>query len=540
MVRGWGLVEKIMNINNAKAERKTKNIYLRTLFMKSIILLIGVLLNMTDLLAEESSTSSGITGRPLEIVRMGHPALRQKAKEVADPTSLETRQIVADMMATIDKTGKETVAGLAAPQVDIPLRILLFQVPEQKADESQKSLPFTVVINPVIEPLDVEKVLGWEGCLSLPGLVGEVPRYKRIKYSYKTLEGKTITREVSGFHAKVIQHEVDHLDGILYVDRMEDMKRLYCDKEFQEFVVKPAMAKKRAPAPIPTGESSLAVPGGKIWYKVSGTGKGIPVVILHGGPGMSSIYLKVFDDLGNDRQVVRYDQLGGGKSDKITDKALFTIDHFVKELELLRIHLGVEKWHVLGHSFGTIIALEYYRAYPERVSSLIFSSSSLDIKGLMESTRRLLATLPAPLQNAVKKAESMNNYNDPMYKKAVDQFYSLYYWRHPVKADLDSLFATFNTEICTYMLRSGFTVTGTIKDYNPLSFLPQIKVPTMFTVGEFDAIAPDIVKKQADKVPGAKYRMFRGSGHMTSWDARDENLKAVREFLQSADTSSGS
>ncbi len=525
-----------MNINNDKDKWKNKNIYLRNLFTQSIILLIGVLLNMADLLAKESSTPDGIIGKPLEIVRMGHTVLRQKAKEVADPTSLETRQIVADMMATIDKMGKENVAGLAAPQVNIPLRILLFQIPEQKADESQKSVPFTVVINPAIEPLGVEKVPGWEGCLSLPGLVGEVPRYKRIKYSYKTLEGKTITREVSDFHAKVIQHEVDHLDGVLYLDRMEDIKRLYYDKEFQEFVVKPAMEKKNANSPMPVGESRLAVPGGNIWYKISGTGKGLPVVMLHGGPGMSSLGLKVFDELGNDRQVVRYDQLGGGKSDKITDKTLFTIDRFVKELELLRAHLGIEKWHVLGHSWGTIIALEYYRAYPERVSSLIFGSLCFDVKGWVQSTRKLLATLPDSLQEAVKTAELTNNYNDPMYKKAMDKFYSLYIWRHPVKEDLDSIYATFNADMAAYMWgQSEFTVTGTLKDYDPLSFLPQIKVPTLFTVGEFDAIAPSIVKKLADKVPGSKYIMFPGSGHVTAWDARDENLKVVREFLQSVD-----
>lgn len=491
---------------------------------------------MANITANELPVSSGTLGKPLDIIRMGHPTLRQKAKKVIDPTSLEIHQVVADMMATIDKTEKETVVGLAAPQVNIPLRILLFRVPEQKADGSQVMGPFTVVINPVIKPLSEEKVLGWEGCVSLPGLVGEVPRYKHIKYSYKTLEGKTITREASDFHAKVIQHEVDHLDGILYLDRMKDMKRLYFDKEFQEFVVKPAMAKKNAKPIMKVGEFSLAVPGGKIWYKVSGSGKGVPLVLLHGGPGMSSIYLKAFDELGNDRQVVRYDQLGSGKSDKITDKTLFTIDRFVKELELLRIHLGIEKWHVLGHSWGTIIALEYYRAYPERVSSLIFGSQCLDIKGWIQSTRKLLRTLPVPLQDAVKKAELTNDYNDPAYKKAMDQFYSLYVWRNPIKADLDSMLTTCNTEMYVYMWGpSEFTVTGTLKDYNPLSFLSQIKVPTLFTVGEFDEIDPVMVKKLADKISGAKYIVFPGSGHITTWDARDENLKAVREFLQSVD-----
>src|SRR5881397_3536000 len=116
---------------------------------------------------------------------------------------------------------------------------------------------------------------------------------------------------------------------------------------------------------LPPGEARLAVPGGSIWYKVSGIAKGTPVVLLHGGPGFSSYYLKPFEDLGGDRVVVRYDQLGGGKSDKITDTAMFNTGHFVQELDSLRARLGYSRWHVLGHSWGTILALEYYRAHPD-------------------------------------------------------------------------------------------------------------------------------------------------------------------------------
>jgi proline iminopeptidase len=285
------------------------------------------------------------------------------------------------------------------------------------------------------------------------------------------------------------------------------------------------------------GESKLPVPGGKIWYKVSGSGTALPVVLIHGGPGMSSFYFKPFEELGNDRQVIRYDQLGGGKSDKITDTTLFTIDHFVKELDLLRDHLGIEKWNVLGHSWGTVVALEYYRAYPDRVSSLVFGSLCFDVPGWSQSTRKLLKSLPDSLQDAVKIAESTGKYDDPAYQNAMNQFYSLFVFRNPVQADLDSMFATYNFEIYSYMWGpSEFTINGTLKDYNPVSFLPQIKVPTMFTVGEFDEIDPTIVKELSDKVPGAKYVMFPNSGHMTPWDARDQNIKVVREFLNSIDS----
>jgi len=287
---------------------------------------------------------------------------------------------------------------------------------------------------------------------------------------------------------------------------------------------------------LTTGEYKLSVPGGQIWYKISGTGKAIPVVLIHGGPGYSSYYLKPFEELGNERQVIRYDQLGGGKSDKVTDTALFTIDHFVNELDLLRTHLGLDKWNVLGHSWGTVIALEYYRAHPNRVASLTFGSLCFDVPGWSRSTRKLLTTLPDSLQDAVKIAESTGIYDDPAYLAAMNQFYSLYLFRNPVQADLDSMDATYNPEIYTYMWGpSEFTITGTLKDYNPIPFLPEIQVPTLFTVGEFDEIDPTIVKELADKVQGSTYFMFAGSSHMTPWDARDENIKVVRDFLNSID-----
>jgi proline iminopeptidase len=288
---------------------------------------------------------------------------------------------------------------------------------------------------------------------------------------------------------------------------------------------------------LKTGEFKLSVPGGNIWYKVSGASNGTPVVLLHGGPGMSSFYLKPFEELGNDRQVVRYDQLGGGKSDVITDTTMFTIDHFVKELDSLRTFLKLPKWHVFGHSWGTIVALEYYRAYPERVASLTLGSLCFDIQEWEQSTRQLLTTLPDSLQDAVKKAELTGRYDSPAYQEAMNQFYSLYVFRRPVQADLDSTFATYNAGIYGYMWGpSEFTITGTLKNYDATSLLPNIKVPTLFTVGEFDEISVQAVKGLATKVPDARFVMFPGSSHMTPWDARDENIKVVREFLQFADS----
>ena len=148
-----------------------------------------------------------------------------------------------------------------------------------------------------------------------------------------------------------------------------------------------------AVAALPAGEGKLDVADGTIWYRVVGSGAATPVILLHGGPGFSSYYLKLFERLQDDRPVVRYDQLGGGKSPGLKDTTKITIAHFVAEIDSLRSHLGYQKVHLLGHSWGTILALEYYRAHPDRVVSLVLGSPALDIPAWEKNAKRLLKTL---------------------------------------------------------------------------------------------------------------------------------------------------
>ena len=298
----------------------------------------------------------------------------------------------------------------------------------------------------------------------------------------------------------------------------------------------PPPSAEPAVPPLAAGESMLAVPGGAIWYRISGTGTGIPVVLVHGGPGFTSHYMKPFEDLGDDRIVVRYDQLGAGRSGKTTDTALFNIPHFVKELDSLRAHLGYAKWHVVGHSWGTMLAIEYYRAYPDRVASIVFGGAVFDVPAYEAHAKALLKTLPDSLQRVVAKADAAHNYDGKDYQAAMDVFYSMYVYRHPIKADLDSTYAMMNAPLYNYLQGpSEFTITGTFKNYNSTSLLPQIKVPVLFTVGEFDEVGPLLVKGFADKVPHSRYVVLKGAAHIASWDARDENVRVVREFLRAAD-----
>ena len=175
----------------------------------------------------------------LKIARMGHPVLRRVADPVVDPTAPEIRRLVRDMLETLEDIGG---VGLAAPQVHVSRRVVIFEVPAERAarDGNGEAPPdgvaMTVLINPVIEPLADEKALGWEACLSVPGLTGAVPRWTRIRYHGYGLEGERIEREASGFHARVVQHECDHLDGILYPMRMTDLTSLAFAEELRHGV----------------------------------------------------------------------------------------------------------------------------------------------------------------------------------------------------------------------------------------------------------------------------------------------------------------
>ena len=187
----------------------------------------------------------------LKIARMGHPVLRRRAAEVPDPTAPAIRRLVADMVETMhDAQG----AGLAAPQVHVPLRVVIFHVPAVRAeaeagagqDEASAPRGLTVLVNPAIEPLTEETVHGLEGCLSVPGLRGMVPRFARIRYRAMTPEGETIDRIAAGFHARVVQHECDHLDGILYPQRMTELGTLMFNTELKHWVEAPAAAVEEA------------------------------------------------------------------------------------------------------------------------------------------------------------------------------------------------------------------------------------------------------------------------------------------------------
>jgi len=169
-----------------------------------------------------------------KLARMGHPVLKSRAAEVGDLDDPELSRLITDMIDTMEDEGG---VGIAAPQVYASLRVIVFMVPAERLGEGAgEEVPLTVLVNPVIERMGDEMESGWEGCLSVPGLRGAVPRYKRIRYKGLAPDGRPIERIAEGFHARVLQHECDHLDGILYPRRMRDLSSLHFVSEMRHNV----------------------------------------------------------------------------------------------------------------------------------------------------------------------------------------------------------------------------------------------------------------------------------------------------------------
>ena len=156
------------------------------------------------------------------VLRMGDPRLLRRAREVHGFDTPELHALIADM---IDTMRAYEGVGLAAPQIGVDLRVVIFGFEQNPRYPDADSVPFTILINPVLTPLSEEVEEDWEGCLSVPGLRGSVPRWARLRYAGFDLAGQAIERTVEGFHARVVQHECDHLDGILYPMRVRDFRR---------------------------------------------------------------------------------------------------------------------------------------------------------------------------------------------------------------------------------------------------------------------------------------------------------------------------
>jgi len=285
---------------------------------------------------------------------------------------------------------------------------------------------------------------------------------------------------------------------------------------------------------LTAGEGYVDVTGGQVWYRIVGSGTATPLLVLHGGPGAPSYYLKPLAMLSDERPVVFYDQLGAGHSTAPADTSLWRVDRFVEELGQVREALGLDEVHILGHSWGSMLAMDYMLTNPTGVQSLVFASPALSVELWLRDGEVLKATLPDSLQEVIRQHEAAGTTDSQEYQGAVMEFYARFLARkQPWSADIDSTFMQFNTDLYGYMWGpSEFTATGTLRDYDRTDELSTLDLPVLFTAGRYDEAIPTTVEFFQSRVPGAELAILENSAHITMHDEPEENVRVIREFLR--------
>ena len=280
--------------------------------------------------------------------------------------------------------------------------------------------------------------------------------------------------------------------------------------------------------------------GFQVWYRRSGSGGGVPLLVLHGGPGTGHDYLESLEELGRDRPVIFYDQLGCGRSDRPDEPSRWVIDRFVAEIDTVRQALGLDKIHLLGQSWGGWLAIEYMLTQPQGVESLILASTSASIAQFVEEAELLRKELPPDVYETLLRYEATGEFDNPAYEAAVDAFYT----RHLCRLDEwpDPLLRTGeilngNQVYATMNGPNEFHVIGNLREWDRLDRLAEIKQPTLITVGRFDEITPACAETLREGIPNSRMVIFENSAHLAHLEEKEDYLETVSDFLEEVEIS---
>lgn len=280
-------------------------------------------------------------------------------------------------------------------------------------------------------------------------------------------------------------------------------------------------------------EGYIPVTGGKVWYRVVGHNQNVPLLVLHGGPGVPHDYLDPLAAPADEHPVVFYDQLGCGKSDRPDDLSLWHLEHFVEELAQVRQALRLERIHLLGHSWGGWLATEYVLTKPKGVVSLILASSNFSLPRYQAAADRVVASLPVEVQTMLKRHESAGTTDSAEYQKAADNLLQPYLCRlQPYPEPLLRAVAGMGTAVYrTVQGPSEFTVTGNLKDWDRIGRAHEISLPTLFTCGRYELMNEE-VRYSYSLLPGSELVVFENSAHMAHLEEPELYLQVLRDFLQ--------
>ncbi|MEV5973068.1 proline iminopeptidase-family hydrolase [Streptomyces sp. NPDC051921] len=285
-------------------------------------------------------------------------------------------------------------------------------------------------------------------------------------------------------------------------------------------------------------EGTVPFRGHRTWYRVVGarrSGGRPPLLVVNGGPGCSHDYL---DDLAllpeeTGRPVVFYDQLGCGRSDHPDDPSLWTLDTFVGELAAVRETLRLDPVHLLGHSWGSQLALEYVLARPQGLMSLVLGGPIASAPAYQAETRRLKESLPAGVREVLDRHEAAGTTDDPEYQEACLAFYARHLCRlDPWPPHLVRSFTGMNRDVYeTLWGGSEWNLTGSLKDWDVTARLGEIDLPVLVTSGRHDVVTPALVGELVEAVPDARWTLFEQSSHLPSAEEPERYRRVVGAFL---------
>ena len=285
-------------------------------------------------------------------------------------------------------------------------------------------------------------------------------------------------------------------------------------------------------------EGQIDVPGGQVWYKVVGSGESVPLLTLHGGPGGGHDYLEPLNALASERPVVFFDQLGCGKSDTPDDVSLWRIDRFVDEVTAVRDALGLDRIHLLGHSWGGGLAIEYMLGAPSGVISLTLASTSASIPQFVYEAGELISKLPREMAETMRRLEAEGDFENPEFEAGMMEFYKRHLcrldpWPDPLMRCLENLDGNIVYE--TMNGPTEFTVIGNMKDWNRIEKLSEIVAPTLITCGRYDELTPACSQTLRQGIMNSRMHVFERSAHMAHLEETESYLQILSEFLRDFD-----
>jgi L-proline amide hydrolase len=283
----------------------------------------------------------------------------------------------------------------------------------------------------------------------------------------------------------------------------------------------------------------------RTWYRVTGdlSARKAPLVVLHGGPGCTHDYVDAFKRLATrGRAVVHYDQLGNGRSTHLRDKGanFWTPRLFLDELENLLRHLNIDgRYHVLGQSWGGMLAAEQAVTQPKGLRALVIANSPASMELWVREANRLRDELPPQVQATLLRHERAGTTEDPEYKEAVRVFYDRHVCRvTPWPEEVARTFKAIDEDPTVYMTMNGpseFHVIGNLKTWSIIDRLDRIRVPTLLISGRYDEATPAVVQPFADRIKDVRWEIFENSSHMPHVEETERCLKVVGDFLDQHD-----